>query len=126
MMEDDAVFMEDDKPEMFEILGITRLRDRKDYSQYDRDKIVEYCLDRDVEVIRARTGGFGKKNDEYIRLQRKSELQQDIERVSTCKADGDFAGVSKNTYDISWRATTVPYGFARQAREHESLLGTYI
>jgi hypothetical protein len=38
----------------------------------------------------------------------------------------DFAGVSKNTYDISWRATTVPYGFARQAREHELYLGIYI
>jgi hypothetical protein len=67
MMDEDAVFFEDDKPEMFEALGITRLRYRKDYSQYDRDKIVEYCLDRDVEVIRQRTGGFSKKNDDFVR-----------------------------------------------------------
>jgi hypothetical protein len=30
------------------------------------------------------------------------------------------------THIYIYMYTTVPYGFARQAREHESLLGTYI
>ena len=34
------------------------------------DKIVDYLRKRDVETIRKRTGGYRKKNDDYVRIRR--------------------------------------------------------
>ena len=34
--DDELIFSKDDEPEMYRALGIRRLRDRRDYSRYDR------------------------------------------------------------------------------------------
>ena len=34
--DDEIIFSKDDEPEMYRALGIRRLRDRRDYSRYDR------------------------------------------------------------------------------------------
>lgn len=39
--DDEIIFGKDDEPEMYRALGIRRLRDRRDYSKYDRWSI---CL----------------------------------------------------------------------------------
>ena len=122
--ETEAIFKNTDDPDMYLALNIRRPRDKRNLSKYDREKIYEWCLARDEKLMKEKTGGVQKRNDRYVNAKRKEDtLFQEVEKVAFNVPMGNFVKVSQMASEVSWRATTVPMGFARMSRHVPSYLG---
>ena len=122
--ETEAIFRNMDDPDMYLALNIRRPRDKRQLSKYDREKIYEWCLARDAKLMKDKTGGVQKRNDRYVIAKRKEDtLFQEVEKVAFNVPMGNFVKVSQMAAEVSWRATTVPMGFARMSRHVPSYVG---
>ena len=120
----ETIFKNTDDPDMYLELKIRRPRDKRALSKYDREKIYEWCLARDEKLMKEKTGGVQKRNDRYVNAKRKEDtLFQEVEKVAFDVPYGNFVKVSQMASEVSWRATTVPMGFARMSRHVPSYLG---
>ena len=118
------VFNDTDNPAMYEKLGIVRPKDLRNLSKYERDKIYEYCVERDAKLMKEKTGGVQKRNDMYINMKRELDpLFQELEKPAFNIPLGNFVRTNNQASEASWRATTVPYGFTRMARQVPSYVG---
>lgn len=108
-------------PDMLAKLEIKKPRKGEEFSTYDRDKIYQFQLEKDIKKLTQNRGKFQDRNNRFLEARRSDPDYCRHAVPQTVGSEGRFNELLHQTIPLSWQATSQPYGDIAHKRYLEYL-----